>query len=367
MIRVLIADDSPVIQRTLVSILGNEPGITVVGVAGNGAEAVRMCSELRPDLVTMDIFMPEMNGLDATREIMKRSPTRIVIISSMANAADQRLSFEAIDAGAVEVIEKPHGVMRGDYSGVKARLVERLKKMMVSVPERRFPGQSPGVVPPARRASSAKQAPVVTRTSPADRTEIPKNFAPFVVCFGGSTGATPVLADVLRNLPAAYPVPVVITQHIARGFVGGMAGWLSQNIAMKVRVAEPGDRLEPGRVLIAPDNEHLVVSSGGFVTTVEPVPSDRHVPSIDRLLFSVADVFRSRSLGFILSGMGRDGCKGLLKMREVGAVTIAQSAASAVVYGMPMVAMQEKAAMREMDPGEMVELLLRLASVDHTN
>ncbi len=361
MIRVLIADDSPVVQRTLSSLLKGEPGIEVVGVASNGVEAVRLCRELKPDLVTMDVFMPQMDGLQATRAIMRENPTRIVIISSMVNAADLGTSFDAINAGAVDIIEKPYGVMQGDFRGIKARLVEVINQIMTAQPEKLLIERSRSIAPASPQSSQAETEALKPVRLPAVSL-VPPGYIPEMICIGGSTGATGVLVDILSLLPTDYPVPIVIIQHIASGFVEGMVRWLDASLRLRVRIAERGDRVEPGQVLFAPDDRHLALARDGAVEIRKRGSGDRHVPSIDVLFRSVAEVYGSSAVGIILSGMGRDGCAGLLKMREKGAVTIAQSEESSIVFGMPMVALREQAASREMTPTEMADLLLRFRS-----
>ena len=362
MIRVLIAEDSPVIQKTLVSLLSREPGIRVVGVASNGVEAVRLCKELRPDVVTMDIKMPEMDGLEATRTIMRQCPTRIVIITSLAGDTDLGVSFEALRCGAVEMIEKPRGVLRGSYNEVQARLSSRLKKIMASVPERgeyARENEGDGTVPEAPRPAR----PVAGRGGePGVSAIIPAGFFPEVIAFGGSTGAPAVLANVLATLPADFPVPILVVQRIADGFVQGMASWLSECVEFEVRVAGPADRARPGQVLFAPDSGHLTVLSGGSIVIRKASSTEENVPSADRLFESVAKVYGRRAIGIVLSGEGRDGAAGLARMRDRGAVTVAQSLSSAVVEGMPSTALEEKAALHGLNPRAISDLLLQLSS-----
>ena len=362
MIRVLIADDSPVVQRTLISLLKDEPGIRVVGVASDGAEAVRLCRELKPDLITMDVFMPEMDGLKATRTIMQENPTRIVIISSMVSAADLGTSFDAINAGAVDIIEKPYGVMQGDFREVKARLVSVMSRMMFARPERRM--QERARLPAAALERGSRTATRAPEEEPdvGPAPAVPRlstDFTPEIICLGGSTGATGVLVDILSPLPVDYPVPIVVVQHIASGFLEGMVRWLDTSLRLRVGIAEPGEQVEPGHVLFAPDDLHLALGPDGTVEIRPRAASDRHVPSVDVLFRSTAAVYGSRAVGIVLSGMGRDGCAGLLMMRQKGAVTVAQSEKSSIVFGMPMVALKENAARYELAPYEMAELLLR--------
>ncbi len=353
MVRVLIAEDSPVVQRVLVALLRDEKGIEIVGVAENGIEAVRLCRELKPDLVTMDIFMPKMNGFDATKQIMKENPTRIVIISSMVNSKDLAISFKAMHSGAIEVIEKPHGLLSGNYEGVKKTLLRIISDVMKAKPEKRFswaPGSPLGAltsVPPSD----------AIHTSDLYPSHVGKKFIPRIICIGGSTGAPAVLCDILSSMASDYPIPIVAAQHIAVGFLKGMAEWLKGTIALDVKVAAHNDKLRPGTVTLAPDNAHLRLKSKGIVEITPTATRDIYTPSIDRFFQSVAETYGSFALGILLSGMGRDGAAGLLEMRKAGGLTVAQNEASAVIFGMPKEALELHAATHAMDPPEMIALL----------
>jgi two-component system chemotaxis response regulator CheB len=355
-----------------------ELGIEVVGVASNGAEAVAMCRTLKPDLVTMDVFMPEMDGLEATKRIMEESPTRIVIVSSMVNSSDMQTSFEAMHCGAVEVIEKPHGALSGNYDEVQKRLGRVIEQMMETSPENRFTWLEKEPQPAADRnqigsvkASRALEeqqrrpsiSPEALKSVPGAYSLgdiVPKDFAPDVICIGGSTGAPAVLCDVLSHLPQTYPIPIVVAQHISPGFVEGMALWLDSTIALNVKVAQDGDLARPNWVFVAPTNNHLEFRSKIRVRLVKPGKKDSYVPSVNNLFNSAAKVYGRQSLGIILSGMGRDGAAGLLRMRKVGGITLAQSEESSVVYGMPKEASKQGAVVMEMTPPEMIVQLLSI-------
>ncbi|MCU0661624.1 MAG: chemotaxis-specific protein-glutamate methyltransferase CheB [Myxococcota bacterium] len=394
MIRVMIADDSKATQRLLMSLLDSEPGIEVVGTASNGNEAIEMYRRLRPDLVTMDIYMPELDGLEATRSIMNEFPeARIVIISSLVNSKDLKTSFEAMRAGAVEVVGKPTGVLRGDYTEVKVALSRILRRMMESHPARRLSWQAesprraekkteekgseisgrfriPSSIPPSDVAA-AESMPALSEVAPptaavqelksslrVDR--LPEKYCPSLVVIGGSTGAPAVLVDLISALPADYPLPIVIAQHIARGFAKGLADWLSSSSRIKARLADDGDSLRPGTVLVSRDDSHLVIKPGGTVGLVERIAHEQYTPSINVFFESTAEAYGPRALGILLTGMGADGAAGLLKMRDNGAVTLAQDESSAVVYGMPRVAYEIGAVFKQMNPIEMVAFLLSI-------
>ena len=405
MIKVLIAEDSVVFQKVLVSFLKKDSNIDIVGVVDNGLDAVEECKRLKPDLITMDIFMPKMNGLEATRRIMAECPTRIVVISSMIDAKNLQYSLEAIQAGAVEVIAKPQDMITGNYDAVQDKLLKVLRQTMEAEPTKRFswlvsrPWEvaQPAMVSSyedlsfdASRLSSGRAAPE-PETSRATRKEksryksvsvasdvseledsdspvlvrwrpqpIPRDFVPHVICIGGSTGAPAVISDILRCLPGDFSVPILIAQHIVRGFVKGMAEWLDSSVPLKVGIAEEGEALGRAKVLFAPDDMHLMISNKGCIELKERAASDLYVPSVNLLFASAARSFGAYALGIVLSGMGKDGVEGLLEMRKAGAVTVGQNAATSVVYGMPKVAVARGAVMDTMGPEGMVKLLLQI-------
>lgn len=368
MIRVLIADDSQVFQRIIVSCIEQEPGIEIVGIVDNGEDAVEKCRTLKPDLVTMDIFMPGITGLEATRRIMKECPTRIVIISSMISSKNIKHTFEAMKAGAVEVIDKPQDMLKSNYSNVQQQLVKIIKRIMEAQPTKRLTWLSEGMETPAPKAPRVKPAPVdidAERDTLVDKTldwewearDIEEKFIPSVIAIGGSTGAPAVIADILTHLPEQFYVPILIAQHIVRGFAKGMSEWLNAGVGMEVKLAEHNAVVKHGQVLFAPDDMHLGITNGMRVKLKKRVPGDLYVPSVNHLFSAVSKSFGPQALGIILSGMGKDGAQGLLDMRKAGAVTISQNEATSVVWGMPKVANDMGAVMNQMDPAEIVRFL----------
>ncbi|MBN2344087.1 MAG: chemotaxis-specific protein-glutamate methyltransferase CheB [Deltaproteobacteria bacterium] len=358
MIRLLIAEDSTTVQRVLRSLLEDEPNIEVVGVADNGEMAVEMCRELRPDIVTMDIFMPKMTGLEATRQIMSECPTRIVIISSMVKSKDTNYSFEAMRAGAVEVIEKPTGILSGKYQEIKKDLVRIIKNTIRTRPDAQLswlPSKTP-IIPWENNSIDERSSQI-----PQD-----SNYPlvlPELICIGGSTGAPTVIVEILSQLPADYPIPIVVAQHISKGFAQKMSEWLNSSMPLNVQMAHSQSVPVPGNVLVCPDHSHATFSSKGIIKLVPPTEQGGHVPSIDRLFKGAAEAYGETAVGVILSGMGKDGADGLLQLRKQKAYTIGQSEETSVVYGMNRVAAELGAVSVELSPIEIADQLLEIGKL----
>lgn len=310
-IRVLIADDSAVMRDALRGLLTIDPTIAVVGEAKDGAEAVEKTRSLAPDVVTMDVLMPRLNGLQATERIMADAPVRILLVCAVGDEGGVDLSFRAMDVGALELIAKPHA--RQDLHAWGGSLRESIK-LMAEVPVvRRW------------RRSSARLDSMPIRS--------PKVEAIGMVA---STGGPPALAGLLAQLPMDLPVSVLVAQHMAYGFVAGLHRWLVEVSALPVFIGRDGMPVGRGSVFLAPDGCDLEVTALGTLR-VSPSTS-QHTPSGDLLLESLARVYRTRALGVVLTGMGDDGTRGLRAIRAAGGMTVAQDEASSVVYGMPKAA-----------------------------
>lgn len=320
MIRVLIVDDSPTVRYVIQTILESDPDIKVVGYAGNGQDAVRRAGELRPDVITMDVQMPGIDGIEATRLIMEQCPAPIVVISAHNSDPALTISFNALQAGAVQVIDKPVNALSPDAANERAALVATIKLMSeVRVVRRRFGAARPAMKP----------APSVP-PSPLRAAEL--------VAIGASTGGPAALNTILGALPADFPAPILIVQHITAGFTSGLITWLGRGCALPVCTAQADERIRPGVVYIAPDDLHLTIGATGrlFLDGGELVNHVR--PSVNVLFESVARVFGPAAVGVLLTGMGEDGARGLRAIRQRGGVTIAQDEATSVVYGMPRAA-----------------------------
>ncbi|HZZ41416.1 MAG TPA: chemotaxis-specific protein-glutamate methyltransferase CheB [Tepidisphaeraceae bacterium] len=316
-IRVLIVDDSSVVRMLLIHLLGSDPQIEIIGTASNGIEAIRFVSrEIPPDIVLMDVEMPEMNGYEATRRIMETRPMPVVICGGSVMPSSS-VARRAIDAGALACVDKPVGTNHKDYAATVAHLVQTIKLMSEVKVVRRWPR--------SRRDSAA--LPCLPVVHPATRVEI--------VGIGASTGGPLALQTILAGLPASLPVPILIVQHIAPGFVAALGEWLEAITPLKVCIAEYGTQPLPGHVYLAPDDFHMAINSSGRILLSSAPLQNGLRPSVAHLFQSLADVFGCRAAGVLLTGMGKDGACELKSMRDCGAATIVQDRETSVVHGMP--------------------------------
>ena len=344
MINVLVVEDSPAARELIVYVLGSDPEIRVTGTANDGREAIEAVSRETPDIITMDINMPNMNGLDATRRIMETNPTPIVIVSGSSAVMEVEKSFAAMEAGALAVIQKPRGVGHPDHEKTARELVQTVKLMSEVKVVRRWPrnkGES-GQNSPGAAAMTVKEA----------RAEIE------VVAIGASTGGPVVLQTILSKLPKNFPAPILIVQHMSAGFLHGMAEWLAQTSGVPLHIAEDGERLLPGHAYFAPDDHNMGVDKKGQISLDKNEMVNGFRPSVSYLFRSVIQVYGKNSTGVLLSGMGRDGAEELKLMKEQGALTIVQDRESSVVYGMPGAAVELDAATYVFSP-EMIAKVLR--------
>lgn len=366
-LRVLVVDDSPLMSDLLVQTLDADAGIETVGVAHDGAEAIEMVQRLHPDLVTMDVYMPRLDGFSAVEHIMAYNPTPILVITS-ATRADMDVSMRLLAAGALDVMEKPSRLEGRDWAVQQADLIRKVKllaqvRVVTHLKGRRTLTPAP---PPSKPTSSGDEAagfdPALrpgTRSIRRGTGGLRQSLAPpstvgrrsgtrpfpinpryRMVAIASSTGGPQALLQVLQRLPANLPVPVLVVQHIASGFTVGLSEWLERECRRPVRVAQAGQIPRAGEVLIAPDDVHLLVRREGEQVTLqtESGPPQELRPAADMLFNSIAAAYGDRAIGVILTGMGRDGAAGLLAMHKTGAHVIAQDEATSVIFGMPKAA-----------------------------
>jgi two-component system, chemotaxis family, protein-glutamate methylesterase/glutaminase len=319
--RVLVAEDSATVRGRLVEALAADPDIELLGTAHDGQQAVELCRVYRPDVITMDMMMPVMSGLAATEYIMAHQPTPILIVSSSFNRGELFKIYDALAAGAVDVLEKPLGnEFDGDWERRLLSAVKLVAKIKV-------------ITHPRARLEAKKRA----TDAPIYPPQLHRpGRSPEVIAIGASTGGPGAVLEVLRKLPPRLETPVLVVLHINPPFESAFTDWLDAQIDRRVVGAENGVAISElrRRVAVAPGGKHLIVRQGRLALTLD---KERHScrPSVDVLFESIASEFGASASACLLTGMGRDGAAGLLKIREAGGFTIAQDEATSVVYGMP--------------------------------
>ena len=345
LIKVLVADDAPVTRLMLVHVLQRDPQIRVIGSVADGQAALHFVLRQRPDLVLMDINMPRMDGFAATRLIMESSPVPIVVCSAFSDVRDTAVAFRALEAGAVACIEKPFAAEGEGFEAKVAHLLLTVKLMSeVRVVRRRAQGAA-GRSPAALEAGRTSADPAGVR----------------VIGIGASTGGPPVLQAILAALPPELPVPVLVVQHIAAGFLPGMIEWLSQSSRLRIQLATYGTEPLPGHVYLAPDDHHLGIGAAGRIILSRGQPEHHVRPAVSFLFRSLATHYGADAVGVLLTGMGRDGAEALKQMKDAGAVTIAQDQDSSLVHGMPGAAIALGGATQVLPAERIAEALLALA------
>ena len=346
MIKVLIVDDSRVIQEFLAHLLSSDPDIQIVGVANSGYEAIELVKLKKPDVITMDIHMPGMDGYEATRTIMETVPTPIVIVSGSVKTKEVANTFRSLEAGALAVVLRPPGFEHPQFTTSRKELIQTVKLMSEVKVVRLFP-----------RSKKEQIRPVwLVQTFEKDIKQIQ------IIAIGASTGGPMALQIILSRLPEDLPVPVLIVQHIASGFVKGFLEWLSITSGIKLKIAEDRETILPGIGYMAPDNFHMGVSRGRKINLSNQPPENGLKPSVSYLFRSVAQIFGPNALGVLLTGMGKDGADELKAMKDKGALTLVQNEESSVVFGMPGEALRIGAADQALSPERIAEILANLVT-----
>jgi two-component system chemotaxis response regulator CheB len=342
-IRVLIVEDSPVVREFLIHILSADPDIRIAGTAHDGEEALLAVERRRPDVITMDIEMPRLNGLEATRQIMETHPTPIVIVSGSSNR-EVDSTFRAMEAGAVAFLRRPAGIGHPDHDVTARELVQTVKLM--------------SEVKVVRRWSRNREMPI-PRREPAVHHSREK---PEIVALGASTGGPPVLQTILSGLPRDFTVPLVVVQHMAAGFSDGFVDWLAQSAELPVVLATQHEMTRPGHVYVAPDDVQMKITREGRVLLTTDGDENGLRPSVSYLFRSLAETHGARVVAGLLTGMGRDGAEELRLLKDRGAVTFAQDEETSVVHGMPGAAIGLGAATYILKPDAIAPVLVGLTN-----
>lgn len=322
-LRVLVVDDSALMRRLISDLLESDPGIEVVGTAQDGLEAIEKVASLRPDVVTLDVEMPRLNGLEALSQIMQQNPTPVVMLTGLSHPD---VAVEALEQGAVDFVVKPSGTISVDLYKIrddliaKVRLARLVNMRKITRPQLPRPAARPIGIPP-RRSRSPRRAVVI----------------------GASTGGPRAVEFVLAALPEDLPAPVLVVQHMPPAFTRTFAERLDQRSRLRVQEAEHGHRLAPGHALVAPGGYHMRVRrgnarSGGIIALDQSPPVGGLRPCADVTMADVAEVYGSGSVGVVLTGMGSDGARGVEQIKAAGGLAMAQDQETSVIYGMPRAA-----------------------------
>ena len=337
-IRVLIVAKSPADREQLTRLFRSDGSFEVVGTASRGEEALSRLSSLKPQVMTIDLRLPDIDGIELTRRVMSEHPTPIVVLTE--NFEPDTTGFRALEVGALAVMRKPWGAP--NPAAEEQALIRTVRSMAEVRLVRRY----------ARRASGPTPEPARSPAPLAGR-------RPRVVAVGVSTGGPQTLQDIFTRLPSTFPLPILVVQHMADGFITHMVDWLATQCSLPVVLAEQNAPLDAPGIYVGPSGRHLTVS-GGRILLADGPAIDGHKPSATVLFRSVVREFGADAVGVLLTGMGEDGAAGLMEMKKVGAVTIAQDEASSVIFGMPAAAIARGAADMVLPPPLIAQNLIRL-------
>jgi two-component system chemotaxis response regulator CheB len=338
---VLLVDDSPVALALLRRALSTSPDIVVVGSASNGREALEMIPTLQPAVVCTDLHMPEMDGVELTRQIVSLYPRPVLVISTSTTESDQHNVFRLLEAGALDVLPKPISGRADDYQKMASELVSKIKILSgVYVFRRRVADPTQGKAPAAAHRAAGP--------------------TPRIIVIGASTGGPQSIREILLCLPFDFPIPVICVQHITNGFLPGLVEWLQVECRLTIGIASAGELPSAGKVYLPPENRHIEIGHDGRFQISDGDMVSGHRPSVTVTMRSAASYYRDGAVGVLLSGMGRDGADGMLAIARAGGTTIAQDERSSTVFGMPKQAIELGAAHYILNPGEIGRHLLTM-------
>jgi two-component system chemotaxis response regulator CheB len=330
------------VLTVLKRILSADPEIEVVGLAQNGKEALALIPKVEPNVICTDLYMPVMNGLEFTRRVMAEYPRPILAVSVAVRPDEPENVFQLLEAGAVDVFPKPRGGFRAEDENVARELRTKVKLLSRVHVFRKVQNHQPARPPPD--------------IAPAED-------MPEIIAMGASAGGPQALETVLAGLPRDFPVPLVCVQHIADGFIDGLAAWLRMHAALDIRIAQDGETATRGSVYFPQEGRHLLVAENRRLALSPDAPRNGHRPSVDAMFESVAKHYGTKAVAVLLSGMGSDGARGMLAVHQAGGMTIAQDEATSVVFGMPGEAIKLGAVRRVLPVGQIAGALLSLCGI----
>ena len=332
--RIAIVNDVKMVVELLRRIIAGIPGCEIAWTAADGVEAVNKCADDTPDLVVMDLFMPRMNGVEATRQIMKASPCAILIVTATVEGNSSNV-FDALGEGALDAVNTPEDNPGGEYAFV--RKISMLKKLI-----------------------GTNMAYTRRTVRDSDRLYTQAATPPLLVAIGASTGGPKAVADLLTAIPPDLNIMFTVIQHIDKQFVKGLALWLKSSCRLEVRIAVPGDTPKRGQILLAGTNDHMIMMPNGHIDYTVAPETNPFRPSVDVFFGSLAEHWNAKGIAVLLTGIGRDGAEGMLKLRRAGWHTIAQNRESCVVYGMPKAAVELNAATEILPPSAIGQKIIEL-------
>ena len=357
-IKVLIIDDSPFVRQSISIMISETSHIEVMATVHGGLEAIKFLEKEKPDVITLDIEMPEMNGFTFLSWLMKNHPLPVLVISSRS---DNQNVFKALELGALEFIPKPGASASLELLNLKDELIRKIE-IISKVPKNTIQKQA-SIYTPLPQEIPVREMPRSLPVTPDTiRRSQPKGGISLVV-IGASTGGPAALQMVISSLPADLNIPLVIVQHMPPNFTRSFAQRLDSLSKLRVKEAEEGELIQPGWVYISPGGNHVTINStpqGNRIQLSQKVAGDRYVPSIDKTMLSAASIYGKEVLGIILTGMGNDGAEGIKKIKEAGGITLAESKETAVVYGMPRVPAQMGVIDKILPINQMADQLIRI-------
>ena len=342
--RVLVVEDSETLKAVLLDIFASDRKFRVSATCDSGMQATRLAAALKPDLITLDLMLPDINGVETIRNIMAHSPARILVVSSRAQDKSSPFAIDALQAGALDVVAK------NSIATQREQFLARARAICEAPPPNRMGAARPLGQPRAR---------IDTTSRGLDVSKL--GFGPLpprAIVIGASTGGPAAIERLLAHWPATFPLPVVIAQHMTEGFSRDLVNWLATRTPLKVKAGEDGESLRPGNVYFAPDAHHIKIAPGGILLLERTTEESLNCPSVDTLFFSTMHAFGRATLAVLLTGMGEDGAKGLRALRDAGARTVSQDKSTSLVFGMPNAAIKKEAARVVLPIDEIAQYLL---------